>query len=185
MRGRGRATGEAGETLIELLATMVILGIAVVAILGGVFTTITISDYHRRETTAVTMLRSFAETMKAPGGKTNGNWNYVVQGDGSQYLPTYLPCSSSDPSPTYPTYSTGDSRYVASMTVEYLQANPATTATPSFGPTCPTVSGTPTDYGLQQLTLTITDQNGTRRPVRESMVIVKRNACDDAEVTCP
>ncbi len=55
--------GDRGETLIELLITIAIMGIAVVAILGAVLTAVGASSLHRSQVTAVNDLRSAAETL--------------------------------------------------------------------------------------------------------------------------
>lgn len=56
---------DAGVTLIELLVTVAILGIAFVAIVGGMMTSIVGSDLHRKQATSETVLRSYAEAAKA------------------------------------------------------------------------------------------------------------------------
>ncbi|MGW2304568.1 type IV pilus modification PilV family protein [Streptomyces sp. NPDC001809] len=65
MTGRGRRLprrrGEEGETLIEALVTVVILGTAFVAILGGLGTTIISSVRQQKLTTADSLVRSAAE----------------------------------------------------------------------------------------------------------------------------
>jgi prepilin-type N-terminal cleavage/methylation domain-containing protein len=41
-----------GETLVELLVAMSILGVAVVALVSGIGTSVLVSDVHRKEATA-------------------------------------------------------------------------------------------------------------------------------------
>lgn len=63
--------GQEGLTLIELVVTLAIMGIAFVAIISGLFTAVVGSDVHRKQATAGTLLRSLAEAVKdAP---YNGN----------------------------------------------------------------------------------------------------------------
>jgi type II secretory pathway pseudopilin PulG len=57
-------SSEAGETLIELLIAVAIIGIAVVAILGALLTSVTASTQHRGLAVEDTLLRSYAEQAK-------------------------------------------------------------------------------------------------------------------------
>lgn len=56
---------EAGTTLVEVLITVMILGVAFVALLGGFGTSIVSSDLHRRQAQAETLVRRYAEAVKA------------------------------------------------------------------------------------------------------------------------
>lgn len=68
MPGRRRKTGpEAGMTLVELLVTISITGIAFAVIVGGLFTSIVGSDANRRRASTETLLRSAAESVKGAG----------------------------------------------------------------------------------------------------------------------
>jgi len=58
------ASNDTGETLIELIIAVAIMGIAVVAIVGGFATSILMSGLHREETSAGAYLRSYAETLQ-------------------------------------------------------------------------------------------------------------------------
>jgi type II secretory pathway pseudopilin PulG len=65
MHTRGRpGASDAGETLIELIMAVAIMGIAVVAIVGGIATTILMSDIHRKQTTAGAYVRDYAEALE-------------------------------------------------------------------------------------------------------------------------
>ncbi len=55
---------ERGETLIELIVALSILGIAAVAILAGVMTSIRASTLHRNEASGGAYVRSFAEAIQ-------------------------------------------------------------------------------------------------------------------------
>lgn len=59
------ARGEEGTTLVELLVAVAILGIAFVAILGGMLTSVTASDVHRRQADGLALLTRQAEAVKA------------------------------------------------------------------------------------------------------------------------
>ena len=53
-----------GETLVELLVAIVILGVAGVAILAGMAMSVRGSDLHRKEATGGAYVRSFAEVIQ-------------------------------------------------------------------------------------------------------------------------
>jgi prepilin-type N-terminal cleavage/methylation domain-containing protein len=55
---------ERGETLIELVVAVAILGIAAVAILGGLMVSIRTSVMHRNDATGGVYVRSFAEAIQ-------------------------------------------------------------------------------------------------------------------------
>ena len=54
---------DAGETLVEILVSVVILGIAVAAILGGIGMSATASSTHQSLTRTQNLLRDWAETL--------------------------------------------------------------------------------------------------------------------------
>lgn len=56
--------GDRGETLVELLVAVVVMGIAVVVIVGGFATVITMSDQHRKQATAGAYVRDYAEAIE-------------------------------------------------------------------------------------------------------------------------
>jgi Tfp pilus assembly protein PilV len=56
---------EAGTTLVEVLMTVAILGIAVVAIVAGMGTSIIGTDHHRKQAQAQTVLLSAADAVKS------------------------------------------------------------------------------------------------------------------------
>jgi Tfp pilus assembly protein PilV len=60
---RRRPVRERGESLIELLVAITIMGITVVAVIGGLATSISLSDRNRQQAVAAAELRSFAAYM--------------------------------------------------------------------------------------------------------------------------
>lgn len=68
---------ERGDTLIELLIAMVIMGTAVIAIVAGMGTAIVVSAENRAQTEAAVAVRSYAEAISG----------------------TYKPCAKADPVP--------------------------------------------------------------------------------------
>jgi prepilin-type N-terminal cleavage/methylation domain-containing protein len=116
---------ESGLTLVECLVTVVIMGLAFVALLGGLGTSIFASDVHRKQATAETVLRSFAEHVKTEA---------------------YVPCAGSS---TYGgSFSTSATGYSPSVTaVAWWNA--------TSGAFDATACTTATDPGLQRLTLQV------------------------------
>jgi type II secretory pathway pseudopilin PulG len=64
-RHQPRGRGEAGESLAELLVTVAILAIAVTTIVGSMAAAIALSNRHRQQATAGTVLGNAAESVKA------------------------------------------------------------------------------------------------------------------------
>lgn len=55
---------DSGETLLELLIALAIIGIAMVAVVGAMSTGIVISDVHRKQAVAGASVSGYAETAK-------------------------------------------------------------------------------------------------------------------------
>jgi Tfp pilus assembly protein PilV len=64
MRPRGSAP-ERGESLIELLVALLIMGTAVVAVVGGLGTAIIMSDVHRKQAGVAGHLKIFAANLES------------------------------------------------------------------------------------------------------------------------
>jgi len=104
-----------GETLIELLVTVIIMGVAVVALVGGIATSIRMSDIHRKEARAGAYVRAFGEAIAAT---------------------TYTDCAGAGTySAAYPAHPDGDTAYTATVTaVRYWNGS-------AFGTACATDTG--------------------------------------------
>jgi Tfp pilus assembly protein PilV len=63
---RRPSPNDQGETLIEVIMAVAIMGIAAVAIVGGIATTILMSDIYRKQATAGAYVRNYAEAVAAP-----------------------------------------------------------------------------------------------------------------------
>jgi Tfp pilus assembly protein PilV len=103
--GRRWRRDQAGETLIEVLFAIGVLGIAVVALVGGLLNAVTISSVHRDDAVIETVLRDYAETMKqavlaqcpqGTVGNFTANWTPPA---GYSVTPT-PPYTAACPSPT-------------------------------------------------------------------------------------
>jgi type II secretory pathway pseudopilin PulG len=136
------------ETLIEVLVTVAILGVSMVAITGGISTSIITSDIHHKQAVAGTVLVNFAEAVE---------------------LAPYVTCPSART-----TYVTA-TLIGATPPSGYTLAIVSTTANPfeysntsgTFASSCP-VGG---DGGLQRMWLQVSSNDG--RDV-ETVQLVKR-----------
>jgi type II secretory pathway pseudopilin PulG len=148
-----------GETLLELVISVVILGISIVAILGGFATSIRMSDVHRKEANAGATVRDYGEWIS----------NYVAT-SASGYAACAQRGVSSPYAPTAVGFTTTPANYTASVTdVSYWNANGT-----AFISTCPA-----TDQGVERLTLTVVSSD-TR--ASESLSIVIRRPCRTTDV---
>jgi type II secretory pathway pseudopilin PulG len=157
------ATDDRGESLIEILVAVLILGVTATAVMGGLLTSVKVSDIHRKQATAGADVRSYVESVTravAAGG-------YKPCAAPSDYLP--VPGSAA--SAVHFATSTGFSPTVAR--VEYWSDSGPGTAW-SWGSTCAP------DWGLQRVTLQVASADGR---ATEQSVVVLRAPCG-AGVTC-
>jgi Tfp pilus assembly protein PilV len=143
-----RQRDQRGETLLELLITVSIMGTAFIGVLAGIGTTFMATDSHRQEATAESVLRSYAERLEDPTD-----------------VP-YVDCASPATYASPTGFSLPTAGWTASVTtVLTWQGN----TPPTFTPTCAP------DKGLQQLTLRVTSPAGSHQATA-SVVIVKRKS---------
>jgi type II secretory pathway pseudopilin PulG len=148
MSVRRRVAGEEGETLLEVIMAIAILGTAVVAIMAGVALSIRVSDIHRKQVSASAYVRSAAETIEN-----------AIRSDGSGYVAC----------PTAPAYAASLSAApsgFASPQVSVVYWNPATS---TFG-ACPSGG----DSGVQRVTISIASSDGR---ASEHLDVVIRKPC--------
>lgn len=144
-----RPASDDGFSLVEILLTIAIVGIAFAAILGGMVTSIVVSDLHRKQAVADALARSAAEAVK----------DHAVA-----YVECAGPNAYRDALPAAP------SGYAVSITdVRYWDgAAPAIGApyAPAFRASCPT-----SDQGMQLITVRARSSDGS---AAETVEIVKR-----------
>src|SRR5689334_10980602 len=75
-QSRRRTSGERGETLAEIVVTVAIVGLAVVALVGALATGIAASAGHRQRSSADTVARSVAEALKDRDVALDPNGSY-------------------------------------------------------------------------------------------------------------
>lgn len=145
-----RCRTERGVTLPELLVTIVILGVAFPAILGGIFATLNASEAHRQAAKRETLARAYAENVKA--------LPYVECAEAADYE-----AGVTDPAPP------------AGFTVAY-QGEPAywdgtDLALANFGRTHAECLADG-DEGIQRIVLVLT---ATESSATEELVVIKRS----------
>jgi type II secretory pathway pseudopilin PulG len=120
------ANGDRGETLLELVVAIAILGVSIVAVGAGVVMSVKMSAIHRNQATAAAALHNFAETVAG-----------AYQGCGGSTPPNYPALLSLAPPAGFST---------PTATVKFWDP-----AASSFSArSCP-----PSDPGLQQVTLNL------------------------------
>ncbi len=134
-----------GETLVELMVTITILSIMVVALLTAIDSATRASGSNRRQAEMETWLRSAAEKLE------DANTRYIT-------------CAGKNSS--YTLLAAPNAGYDTSATVAFPDAN-ATSLDASSAPTA-----CPPDSGLQLITLSISVHGSSQR---ETLQIVKRD----------
>lgn len=143
----GTRSGERGETLIELLVTVLILGTAVVALVGGLGLAVRVSDMHRKQATAGAAVRAFAEALQT---KVAAN-------------PTgYEECALNTSASYTSAYAGPPTGYTASIDVVMYWNGSAFVATCS------------PDLGVQRISITVASNDGR---ASESLDVVLRKPC--------
>lgn len=146
-----------GETLVEVLAAVVILGIAGVAVMAGLGLAVKSSDIHRKQTTGGAYVKSFAEAIE----------NYV----GAPGVANYKACAGTD-------FYTG--KVSLSLPAGYIATQGAARSVGADGVAAAGCS-VATDTGVQRVALDVKSADGR---VDESLVIVLRNPCDPSVSIC-
>ena len=143
-----------GESLIEILVAVLILGITATAIMGGLLTSVKLSDVHRKQATAGADVRSYAESVTR-----------AVAAGGYQpcaVTSAYLPVTDMDPKTVDFTPASGGTAAVVG--VEYWSDSGPATAW-SWKPSCAV------DLGLQRVTLQV--RSADSRATEQTVVVVR------------
>ena len=145
-----RRRSEAGDTLVEILIALTVIGIAATAILLAFATTISGSGAHRNEVNLDTMLRTASAEVTAALQQQPATTFSSCAGAYTYRSPGSIPL----PNSSY-------SAYVSS--VAYQSANPASTANNTYNfsanqppsTTCPSSASNPNEYANSPQMLTI------------------------------
>ncbi|WBQ07093.1 type II secretion system protein [Kribbella sp. CA-293567] len=80
--------GDRGESLLELVVSISLMGVAIVAVMSGLTTTVLLSDVQRKEATAGTTVRNYASALQ----QYVANGHYVACATaGSYVVPGFTP----------------------------------------------------------------------------------------------
>lgn len=138
---------DAGFSLVEILITIAIVGITFSAILGGLYSSITVSALQRKEATADTVARSAAEVVKDsehnPYNNCAGSGAYSLTG---LSVPSGFSVSITD--------------------VAYWDGQPPAGGAVVFQSNCPSP-----DKGIQRITIAATSADGQ---ATETVQVLKR-----------
>jgi prepilin-type N-terminal cleavage/methylation domain-containing protein len=144
MAARHRLADERGETLVEMLLAVAIMGIAAVALMAGLTTSVLMSDIHRKQATAGTTVRDYAEALQ----------KYVAEGhyvDGCGSPAPYALGAFADPA--------GFQHSVVAGSIRYWNGT-------AWQSSCTT------DKGLQKLTVKVASADG--RASEQLVVVLRK-----------
>lgn len=150
--GQPRASrGDAGETLIEILVTLMVIGVGVTAILGGFLVAVSSSTLSRSQAHVQAALRSWAESLTATTDGIGNPYHYVdCAGTGDFPAPTSMPAG-----------------YTAQVTsVAYWNGSDWSSA-------CPLGA----DQGVQRVRITIAAPGSVYSAVTQYLDVVVRRPC--------
>lgn len=145
-----RVRDDRGETLVEVLVAVVILGLSGVAVLAGLQLSVKASDINRKQTTGGAYVRAYAEAIEK---YVSTNANYIKCAGANAYAPGTVGF----------TVPTGYS--AAQAASEPLDGNGSVITTG----TCPT-----RDQGVQRVRVSLTSSDSR---ATETLTIVVRRAC--------
>jgi prepilin-type N-terminal cleavage/methylation domain-containing protein len=140
------AAAERGETLIEVLVAIAILGIAGAAIMGGFASSIVLSAVHRKLATTASDSSNFAELL-----------NEAID---DKVIP-YTACASAAAYSSPPGFSPGPHNTPAVTAVDYWNGT-------SFVGSCPPGG----DMGVQRVSVSVT--NTDTRAISRVQVIIRK-----------
>lgn len=145
-----------GETLVEMLVAVAILGIAGVAILTGLQMSITTSDIHRKQTTGGAYARSYAESIQ----------DYVASAANR-----YVPCAGAN------AYSPATVGFT--VPPGYTAEQAAAERVLPDGGAAETCAGN--DTGVQQIEITLAAADGR---AAERLTVLLRRPCGPTMAVC-
>jgi Tfp pilus assembly protein PilX len=186
------ARAEAGESLTEVLMTLIILTTAIVAILTALMVVVRTAALNKEKARSAVAVQTAIERIEQPVESSTGTSSYVACGGSTTPLAAYQARLNSYLAANT---DTGLTNYSITITgVRYAQGSWSTATPPvftatnasgglnSFGTSCPgqrTVNGVVRDGGVQEVTVKVASSASASYQVNDTLVIVKRDA------TCP
>jgi type II secretory pathway pseudopilin PulG len=162
------APDDRGESLLELLVAVTIMGVAVVAMVGGIGTGILMSDIHRKQATAGAYVRDYAEAIEntVSGSATPATCATTTPAT------CYAPCATTAryASPAGFSAPPGYAWSIVSGSMRYWSGS-------GWQPACPATG----DTGLQKFTVQVASADGR---ANERVVVVLRRPCRLTESLC-
>lgn len=140
--------GDRGETLVELLVTVAILGVAGVAVIGAMLLGVTASDVGRKQATGGAYARSFAEAIQQSVDSNGG----------------FASCATA--AATYGGVA------VPALPAGYTKSVVAVRSWTGAA------WGACDDQGIQQVTVRVVTTGGFRHSATEELVVVLRRPCN-------
>lgn len=173
-RGDPQSGGaESGETLIEILITISLMGVAFAAVMGALFTASASAALNREKTEVSVFLQAWAEVVLAPTTPTGSAINYAECGRPLTGPPRMSTGSWSETSSGSNTWKNSDG-WTATQTIRYAEPGPTPGQLdwndPSWSSSCPPGG----DTGLQEITLSVTTDVGDRQVI-DNLVVYKRD----------
>ena len=150
-----------GESLVELIVAVSILGVAVVAIVAGLGTSVLMSDTHRKQATAGVTVRDYAEAVE--NAVVAGGYVACANADGHDYA---APAGFAVPAGYFRSVVAG----TLGQPLTYWNGSGWQTSCPATG-----------DTGLQQLTVQVASDDGR---ASERLVLVLRRPCRLVDPLC-
>lgn len=157
MRGGRPDRPESGTTLIELVITVAIMGFAMLALMGGIGTSIIFADVQRQDASVGLVLASAAERIASEDMN-----RYTVCATATTYDPGLSPVGFDVRVTAVALWDIPSNRFVPRQPPPPEPPPPSCSATP------------PRDEGLQLLTITATAINTRRGDQVEVLEVVKR-----------
>lgn len=118
MRALTDVRNDRGDTLIEIIVAVAILGLAAVAILGGLTLSVKVSDSHRKQANSSGFARDYAEAIEHYVGKAANNYQKCATAN--VYSPSTVgftvPAGYTATQSAALTWSTGQSQWLACTT---------------------------------------------------------------------
>ena len=152
VRSLALARGQAGESLLEIIITIMIMGLAIPAVVGAVMAAVGSSSQDRRQVQAQQLLTSWSETI----AKANTDATYNL---GNCQPPSFYAASPFAPFPAAPV---GFQATVVS--IKYWTAG-------GFGSACAS------DEGVRQLRLRVTVDAGLYPSFAMDRYVIVRKPC--------